>query len=259
MTPDPSDPQAPFVRQLGEYWQAWGRAVQQAAGGAAMPGMPGASADGLAGAGAGGGPWLQAIYQLAAQALEQKLDSAGIAAAWRRILKANTLWPGPADGTGMPGSEFLRQLSGWLKPWLDSPAFGPGREHMARWQQFARLQGQAQEHAQRLQTLLDGIMEQAISRFEVLLRPFEQEQAPLKDVRALFDLWIEAAEQAWEQAALGEEFAHLNAAATSAQMHLRQAAMAEAERLCAGLGLPTRSEVDQSFLRHPRRPHLRLP
>lgn len=249
MTSDPSDPQAPFIRQLGEYWSAWGRAVQQAAGGSAANGATAAGNVGDGFAGAGGGPWLQAIYQLATQALEQKLDSAGIATAWRQILKARGLWPGAAAQAGMPGAGVVPPLEAWLKPWMDSPAFGPAREHVARWQQFARLQGQADGHARQLQALLDQIMEAAISRFEALLQPFEQEQAPLRDVRALFDLWIEAAEQAWEQAALGEEFARLSAAASAAQMQLQQAAMAEVERACSSLGLPTRREVDQAHLR----------
>lgn len=254
MTADPFDPQSPFARQLGEYWAAWGRAVQQAAhpaGNMDDPfGFAAASAAGTGQApGASGGPWLQAIYQLASQAIEQKLDSAGIAQAWRRILKASPLWPGNQAGAGFSTSGQWQQLVQWLKPWLDSPAFGPAREHASRWQQLLQLQAQAEAAAVQMQALLEQVMEQAIARFEQLLSPHGAQMPPLKDVRALMDVWIEAAEQAWEKAALGDEFARISAAASSAQLRLQQAVQAEVGRMAASVGLPTRHEVDQAHLR----------
>lgn len=251
MTADPFDPQSPHARQLAEYWAAWGRAVQQAAhpaGGGADP--FGFFAAGPAQApGASGGPWLQAIYQLASQALEQGLDSAGIAQAWRNILKTSALWPGKQSGAEVFGSNHWQQLAQWLKPWLDSPAFGPAREHASRWQQLLQLQARAEAAAEQLQGVLEQVMEQAIVRFEQLLAAHGATLPPLKDVRALMDVWIEAAEQAWEHAALGEEFARISAAASSAQLRLQQAVQAEVGRIAALIGLPARHEVDQAHQR----------
>ena len=228
---------APFQRQLNEYFSAWARAMQQAAG-PAIGGFDGLGA-------AAGGPWLQAIHQLARQALEQGLDSAGIAAAWRQILQQG-LWPdamplGPVAG-GSP----------WAWPagtevWLDQPVFGPLREHLERWQQQARQQQQGQGAFADWQALMVRVRELALAQFEQLLR--SHEQRPLADARALLDLWVEAAEQAWQQVAMSEEFARLLGQLNQVQMQLLQARQDEADRLYAGLGIASRRELDQAYQR----------
>lgn len=228
---------APFQRQLNEYFNAWTRAVQQACGPAA---------GGLDGLGAAaGGPWLQAIHQLARQALEQGLDSAGIAAAWRQILQQG-LWPDAMPPGNAPGA------NPWAWPpgagaWLDQPAFGPMREHLERWQQQARQQQQGQGAFADWQALMTRVRERALEQFEQLLR--HHEQHPLADARALLDLWVEAAEQAWQQVAMSEEFARLLGQLNQTQMQLLQARQDEAERLYAGLGIASRRELDQAYAR----------
>ena len=227
---------APFQRQLNEYFNAWSRAVQQASGPAA------AGLDGLGAA--AGGPWLQAIHQLARQALEQGLDSAGIAAAWRQILQQG-LWPDPMPPGTMSGS------SPWAWPsagaWLEQPVFGPLREHLERWQQQARQQQQGQGAFADWQVLMTRVRDLALEQFEQLLR--SHEQRPLADARALLDLWVEAAEQAWQQVAMGEEFAQLLGQLNQAQMQLLQAQQGEAERVYATLGIASRRELDQAYAR----------
>src|SRR5690606_3617592 len=64
--------------------------------------------------------------------------------------------------------------------------------------------------------------------------------------RALFDLWIDAAEEAYAREALSEEFRHAIGALANAQMRLRAAVQKEAEQFCNLFGLPTRTEVDSA-------------
>ena len=224
-----------ITRQLGEYWAAWGRAMNE--------GM-GRPAQGSSGFEAGG-PWMAAIHQLARLALEQNLDSEGIATAWRRILRGNGLWPEWPQADNGSSAAF----SALFSPWLDSPAFGPAREHLTRWQSLLRQQMDAVSEGAPLGQAIDAMMEAAIAGFEARLRQCEIDGKPLESARALFDLWIEAAEQAWESMASGEVFAQVSAQASQAQWQVQQTAQAELARFCHAVGLPTRAEVDQAHQR----------
>lgn len=240
MSADCTDDVDPITRQLGEYWAAWGRAMNDSLG----RGNPSGTGFGNPGMGAGfeaGGPWMAAIHQLACMALERGLDSAGIAAAWRKILQDNGLWP----NWPKPDPAQARAAEQLFAPWLDSPAFGPAREHFSRWQTLARQQFDALAEGAPLGQAIDAMMEAAIAGFEQRLRQREIDGKPLESARALFDLWIEAAEQAWEDMASGEVFARASAQASQAQLQLQRSAQAELARFCQAIGLPTRSEVDQ--------------
>lgn len=237
MIDDTGHAQDTHQRQFGEYFGAWVRALQQAAGPVSGPA---AGADGMA-----GGPWLQAIHQLARQALEQGLDSAGIAQAWRQMLNQG-LWPDPLPLNTLFGAG----PAAWDTPasaWPDHPAFGPMREHLQRWQQMAQQQRHSQQTLGGWQPLLAKVRELALEQFEQLLRAHEER--PLADARALLDLWVDAAERAWQEVAMGEEFAQLLAQFNQTQMQLLQAQQAEAERLYAGLGIASRRELDQAYAR----------
>lgn len=239
MSADRPDDVDPIPRQLGEYWAAWGRAMSDSLGRGSQSGS---------GCGNGfeaGGPWMAAIHQLARTALEQGLDSAGIAAAWRSILHGNGLWP----HWPKPDPAQVHTAEQLFAPWLDSPAFGPAREHLSRWQALARQQLDALAEGAPLGQAIDAMMEAAIAGFEQRLRKCELDGKPLESARALFDLWIEAAEQAWEEMASGQTFAQASAQASQAQLQLQQAVQAELARFCQAIGLPTRNEVDQAHQR----------
>lgn len=247
MNDDTDHASDPYGRQLNEYFSAWARALQQAIApgqGAQGPGV--FSAPGMESLGAAaGGPWLQAIHQLARQALEQELDSAGIANAWRQILQQG-LWPDALPLTDLFAGNAWASNPG-ADSWLDHPAFGPLREHMQRWQQLGRQQRQAQAEFSHWQSLLGQVRELALAQFEQLLRGHEQ--APLTNARALLDLWVEAAEHAWQQVAMSEDFARAAAQFSQAQMQLLQTQQGEADRLFASLGIASRRELDQAYLR----------
>jgi hypothetical protein len=63
----------------------------------------------------------------------------------------------------------------------------------------------------------------------------------------LFDLWIDAAEEAYAEVALSPEFRAASGARVNAQMRLRQAVQGEIERTSALFGMPTRSDLDAAF------------
>lgn len=240
MSADYRNASDPFTRQLGEYWTAWGRAVEESMGGAGREGLYGA-APGMQSA----GPWMSAIHDLARKALQDGLDSKGIVQAWRAILKQRGLWPEWFQG----GAEQSAAMDEFLRPMLEHPALGPAREHIQRWQALGRLQAASLADGGPVAQLMSMMMESALEVFERRLRERESSGAPLASARELFDVWIDAAEQAWHQTASSPDFSRANADATHAQLRLQLAMQEERDRLFQQLGLPTRAELDHAHQR----------
>jgi class III poly(R)-hydroxyalkanoic acid synthase PhaE subunit len=63
-------------------------------------------------------------------------------------------------------------------------------------------------------------------------------------VRGLYDLWVDAAEDAYAEIALSQEFREVYGALVNAQMRVRRNVQKEVERVATDLGMPTRSEID---------------
>src|SRR3546814_11032795 len=80
--------------------------------------------------------------------------------------------------------------------------------------------------------------------FQRKLAARSQPGKQLESARALFDLWIDAAEEAYAEVALSPEFRKSYGAMVNAQMKLRQAVQGEVEQAAAQMGMPTRTEVD---------------
>ncbi|WP_206859120.1 class III poly(R)-hydroxyalkanoic acid synthase subunit PhaE [Lysobacter changpingensis] len=254
------------------YWNAWGdalRATQPAA-----PAMPGwnEAVDWWSQLARGGMPqgdeavsrfnaqaqgWFGQMQQLAAQFAGRPASAGDIASAWKQALGGEGANPFAQVFANMPGSaqtdpsKWFETFAPWLqsmqregRSWLDLPAFGFAREHQERWQQLAQAQLELQEQSQAYQALLAEAGQDAFARFE---RKLEERSAPgkqLDSVRALFDLWIDAAEESYAEIALSPRFRDAYAALVNAQMTLRGRMQKEVEQISTQFGMPTRTEVD---------------
>ncbi|MDL5364801.1 class III poly(R)-hydroxyalkanoic acid synthase subunit PhaE [Xanthomonas sp. NCPPB 2654] len=267
-----------FEALARQYWGAWSEALRQ--GGAA----PAAPADGAAGPWREAidtwaqwlprgtapqaedavaqlqrqaGDWFGAMQQVAAQFAGRDAGSADVAAAWKQQVQGQReqmlQWLlGTARGAGQVGVDpWLQQAAQWLQgwqrdsgPWLQMPGFGPGRNHHARWRALAKAQQDYQAQLQAYMGQLQGAIDNAFGVFEAKLREHEDPGRQLTNARAMFDLWIDAAEEAYAASALSEEFREVYAGFANAQMRLRSLLQRETEQLCEQLGLPTRSELD---------------
>ncbi|HQX92515.1 MAG TPA: poly(R)-hydroxyalkanoic acid synthase subunit PhaE, partial [Thermomonas sp.] len=94
--------------------------------------------------------------------------------------------------------------------------------------------------------LLTRISQDAYACFESKLAEREEPGRQIGSVRALFDLWVDAAEDAWAKAALSQDYRRVFAELTNAQMQLRGAVQAQAEQAATALGLPGRTELDSA-------------
>ncbi|PWB29398.1 class III poly(R)-hydroxyalkanoic acid synthase subunit PhaE [Stenotrophomonas sp. SPM] len=206
------------------------------------------------------GSWYGTMQEVAARFAGRDASSADVAQAWREAVQ------GQGDGMlqwmlqGARGSTqagaALPEFAAWLQqwqvqagPWLQSPAFGPGREHQARWQTLLRAQEEYQQHSRAYVDQIKQALEEAFDLFEKRLAEHEQPGSQLTSARAMFDLWIEVAEEAYAKVALSEAFQQVYASLGNAQMRLRAGLQREVEQVSERIGLPTRSEMDAAHRR----------
>jgi class III poly(R)-hydroxyalkanoic acid synthase PhaE subunit len=268
-----------FEALARQYWNAWGDAMRAGAGAttpqaSAMPGWQeaidwwsrqarGGNADANAAVerfNAQARDWYGQMQRIAAQFAGQDADPSDIVTEWKRALGAlgdnpfNDMF-GAMRGQGAQGIEqWMDAARPWLdamrregSSWLGMPTFGLAREHQQRWQQLAQAQLDYQEHENAYNALMLQAAQRAYGIFEAKLRGRMQPGQQLTSARALFDLWIDAAEEAYAAIALSPEFRAAYGARVNAQMRLRQAVQREVEQMSAVFGMPTRSDLDAAF------------
>ncbi|MFT4255797.1 MAG: class III poly(R)-hydroxyalkanoic acid synthase subunit PhaE [Pseudoxanthomonas sp.] len=271
---------ADFESLARQYWNAWGQAMRNGAGppASASPdwnqavqwwsqllsqGQRGPVDDLVSRFQQQASDWYGRMQQVAAQFAGTDNNATDIGKAWREALGANA-------EAGNPFADIFSAMQGWggqgidgwyrqIEPWLQSlqkfaseqrlpqtPAFGLAREHQERWQAMARAMDDYRQRNDEYNALLMKVGEKAFALFEAKL---DEHDAPGKQIgtaRALFDLWIDAAEEAYAAEALSTEFRHAIGALSNAQMRLRGAVQKEIEQIAGLFGLPGRTEVDSA-------------
>lgn len=208
------------------------------------------------------GGWYAQMQRLAAQFAGRDASAADVASAWKQLLggqaaQAFTDVFASMSRPGMQGTEqwlaqvqpFLRAMQSMQAPvdaraWMGLPTFGFAREHQARWQQLALAHIEHQDRSRAFAELMNEAAQQAFVAFE---RKLGERSAPgqqIESTRALFDLWVDAAEEAYAEIALSPRFREAYGALVDSQMRLRAAIQREIELMGELLGTPTRTEVD---------------
>ncbi|MCU0753671.1 MAG: hypothetical protein MUE46_00910 [Xanthomonadales bacterium] len=138
------------------------------------------------------------------------------------------------------GEEALRKL-------LSAPAFGSAREHQERLQGFARAALDFQAAQRGYQQLIAKSLEGAVSVMQSKLADAaEPGGKPLQTPRQVYDLMIDALEEAYAEVALSAEFRAAYGQLVDAQMRLKSHVNKEVELMTGQLGMPTRTEIDAS-------------
>ena len=272
-----------FEALARQYWNMWGDAARAATPGAGgfgamgpMGGLQGFrdAMDGWTrsvGAGSSGANdvlghfnrqsqhWYGQMQQVAAQFAGQNHSARDVAEAWRKLIGGNgsELFQSLFDGMQGPGMQQLQQWSDAAAPWLQSmqkeaattlgmPTFGFAREHQERLQGLGRAQLDWQQALGAYHALLGKVSKDAFSRFESKLIDREEPGRQIGSVRALFDLWVDAAEEAYAEAALSVEYRHVYGTLVNAQMRMRNAMQSIIEQNATSAGLPGRVELDSA-------------
>ena len=208
------------------------------------------------------GDWFAQMQQVAAQFAGRDNSAQDIANAWRQALGGAGANPfqGLFDGMRGPGLEGMEQWSEAAKPFLQGvnaetmttlgmPTFGFTREHQERLQALAKAQLQFKDTLSAYNDLMGKVSKEAYSRFETKLAEREEPGRQISSARALFDLWVDAAEEAYAEAALSPEYRKVYGAMVNAQMKLRSGVQGMAEQAASTMGMPGRTEVDGAHRR----------
>lgn len=278
-----------FDDKARQYWAAWGDAMRHGQAGAAAQQPPPASAgdapqdwrkavdwwsqllptqaapqaqEAINRFRTQAGDWLGTMQQVAAQFAGRDTSANEVADAWRQAVQGQgeqlMQWTLGSLRGGSPGGfdpwlqEAAQTLQKWREenaPWLDMPAFGLNRNHQSRLQKLARAQQDFQAQSEAYGEQLKAAIEQAFARFASKLSEHESSGSQLTSARALFDLWIEAAEESYADVALSNQFREVYGGFANAHMRLRAALQEEIEQLSECIGMPTRSEMDAAHRR----------
>ncbi len=235
-----------------QSWDAWLRQVQAApAAAAAPPAGNDALQRTLAGL-RGCFDWMQGVA--AAGASQPGAD-------WQTLLRS---WAGSAnqpftqafsgiDSTAAQG--FVQQWQAWLQsaqaggfamPSATNgpvPAFGLQREQLMEQQELAAaIQAAAQANA-RYMALIQRANAQGLERLQARLAQRDAASPPIESLKALYDLWVDAVEEAYAEVALSDEFRSAYGDMVNTQMRVRQLQQRQTGQWCRELGMPTRDEV----------------
>jgi polyhydroxyalkanoate synthesis regulator phasin len=124
------------------------------------------------------------------------------------------------------------------------PAFGFLREHQEHYQKTASAFVDYQEQSGRYNALILKASQNGFGLFESKLAAREEPGRQIDSLRALYDLWVDAMEEAYAEIALSPEFRDVYGSLVNAQMRMRSQIQQEVERIATDFGMPTRSELD---------------
>lgn len=271
---------SPDFEQLAQrYWGAWSDAMRDAATGGA--GQAGARAgmqawhdafefwtrqahgnrlgvnDAVERFNAQARDWLGQLQQIATRFAGQDHSARDIATAWREAMGASGENPFPEmframRGHGLQGLDqwvedatpYLESMLGEARGWLGMPAFGLAREHQERSQQLAQAVMEYQQASSAYNGLLLKATQSAFEVFERKLAEHEEPGRQIASPRALFDLWVDAAEESYAEIALSPEFRTVYGELVNSQMRVRAGMQAQVEQVSAMFDMPTRTELD---------------
>lgn len=159
-----------------------------------------------------------------------KLYSSGplggdLMAAWQRMGAA-------AGGAGQPPA------------FPGMPALGPLRERQEAMERLGRAALKYQQALGRFGELLTRVSGDAVGRLAKRVSRRVQSKEPIGSMRAMYDLWVDAGEEAYAAAAHGPEFAKAQGELNDALMELKTEQRAQVEDWARALDLPTRTELN---------------
>ena len=204
------------------------------------------------------GGWFGQMQQLAQQFAGNTGTPTDIASAWKNMFGGGdnpfAAMFAQSAGPGAAGIEqWMQQAAPMLDAWkgqisglLGMPAFGAGREQQERLQSLMQARLDYQQAMAGYCALLMQSSQRAFAVFENKLVERSEPGRQLDSVRGLFDLWIDAAEEAWAEVALSPQYREAYGKLANAQTRVRAGMQEQIERMTGQFGMPTRTEVNSS-------------
>ncbi|MBK8285494.1 MAG: class III poly(R)-hydroxyalkanoic acid synthase subunit PhaE [Ahniella sp.] len=141
-------------------------------------------------------------------------------------------------------SNPLEQMGGEMKSMLGLPAFGFTRERQVWAQGLGKAWMEYQESMSAYNALMLKASQDSFARLQQKLAERERSGNKLESLRAVYDLWVDAQEDAYAEIALSAEFRAAYGELVNRQMRVRKLVQDEIERVSTQFGMPTRSELN---------------
>jgi class III poly(R)-hydroxyalkanoic acid synthase PhaE subunit len=139
---------------------------------------------------------------------------------------------------------FLAQAKQEGMSWLQAPAFGYAREHQEHYQKMLAAFAEYQEALKHYNALILKSSQRSFTILEDKLAERSEPGRQIDSLRALYDLWVDSAEEAYAEIALSDEFRKVYGDVVNAQTRVRSQIQQEVERVGTDLGMPTRTELN---------------
>jgi len=170
----------------------------------------------------------------------------GAGAGWPGMNLGGATWPGaawPGAMAGWPGA------SGMGAAWPGAgafglPALGPAREQQEAWQRIGQLLMRCSMAQMQVGNQWNDIIGRSLRELAERLAPRLKGGASPGTMKELYDLWVDAAEGVYGQAARASAFVQAQAELTNATSQLRSAQRELLEEWARQFDLPTRSELN---------------
>ncbi|MFC5437575.1 poly(R)-hydroxyalkanoic acid synthase subunit PhaE [Rhodanobacter umsongensis] len=159
-------------------------------------------------------------------------------------------------GIDSAGAEsFAHQWQSWMQAAQHSgfgdlpgthgpvPTFGQNREQQMQQQAMAAAALESLQASARYQSLIQRANAQGMQRLQDKLAEHAEPGRQIDSLKALYDLWVDAAEESYAEIALSDEFREAYGEMVNTQMRVRQMQQQQTEQMCRQLGMPTRTEV----------------
>jgi class III poly(R)-hydroxyalkanoic acid synthase PhaE subunit len=154
---------------------------------------------------------------------------------WQRMSSALSLMPGDVL-RNMPHRERLDQF-------LSAPGLGYTREEQAQYQKLARLALSYQRALQDYTRFFSGLGLKSAERMRALLKTRQDENKPVESARELYDLWISACEQTYNEQVMTDEYACLHGKLVNALMAFKAHTSDIIDETLGALNMPTQREM----------------
>jgi len=145
-------------------------------------------------------------------------------------------WQRMAQGAGAPATAAGQ--------WPGLPPLGPTRERQEAMERLGQAALRYQQALARFGELLGRVSTDAVGRLAKRVMKRSQSDEPVGSFRAMYDLWVDAGEEAFAAAAHGAEFSRAQAELNEALVELRSEQQKQVEDWARMLDLPTRSELN---------------